>query len=49
MTNATRDALIQLADALATDDDGADELMLFGHLPWHIADAAIEALADQGA
>lgn len=47
MTNRTLDALIALADALACDDDSADELMLFGQLPWHIADAALVKYYEQ--
>ena len=41
MTTQTLEALVSLADALACDDNGTDELMQFGHLPWHIADAAL--------
>ena len=46
MTDATRNALIALAEALAADKAGAEELNIYGGIVEHIADAVDELCGD---
>lgn len=49
MTNRTRSALLHLAMVLTEDRAAQDELRVFGDLPAHLADAALEAIATEAA
>ena len=46
MTDATRDALLNLAAALAADPAAQKELACYGALPTHLADAVADYEGD---
>ena len=45
MTDRTRDALMHLAMVLTEDREAQAELTVYGDLPAHLADAALELIA----
>ena len=45
MTEHTREALLALAVALINDREAQDELIPYGNLAAHVADAALEIIA----
>jgi len=45
MTDRTREAVLALAVALTEDREAQDELIPYGNLAAHVADAAIEIIA----
>ena len=49
MTDRTRSALLTLAMLLTEDREAQVELTVFGDLPAHLADAALEAIATEAA